>query len=33
MKTWKNNETGEYVSTREIMEELYGKTETDTGRD
>ena len=32
MKTWKNNETGEYVSTREIMEELYGKTETDTGR-
>ena len=33
IKTWKNNETGEYVSTREIMEELYGKTETDTGRD
>ena len=33
MKTWKNNETGEYVSTREIMEELYGKTETNTGRD
>ena len=33
MKTWKNNETGEYVSTKEIMEELYGKTETDTGRD
>lgn len=33
MKTWKNNETEEYVSTREIMEELYGKTETDTGRD
>ena len=33
MKTWKDNETGEYVSTREIMEELYGKTETDTGRD
>lgn len=32
MKTWKNNETGEYVSTREIMEELYGKTETNTGR-
>ena len=32
IKTWKNNETGEYVSTREIMEELYGKTETDTGR-
>ena len=33
MKTWINNETGEYISTREIMEELYGKTETDTGRD
>ena len=33
MKTWVNNETGEYISTREIMEELYGKTETDTGRD
>lgn len=33
LKTWINNETGEYVSTREIMEELYGKTETDTGRD
>ena len=33
LKTWKNNETEEFVSTREIMEELYGKTETDTGRD
>ena len=32
LKTWKNNETEEFVSTREIMEELYGKTKTDTGR-